>query len=161
MTRISLRGMPLAFTLIAALAGPPASAQAAAPSATPAPPPANPALPAKPVPCDKPAYLVVISTITDPVKITAYREALRDSGLYPALGGFYITSGRPVELLEGSTFGKSTIVVAKFPCAEAARRFWYSEVYQKKIVPLREGAGSFEVAIFDENINLMQPVSRP
>jgi hypothetical protein len=49
-----------------------------------------------PVPCEKPAHLVVISTITDPVKITAYREALRESGLYPALGGFYITSGRPV-----------------------------------------------------------------
>jgi uncharacterized protein (DUF1330 family) len=68
-----------------------------------------PALPEKPVPCEKPAYLVVISTITDPVKIGVYREALRDSGLYPALGGYYITSGRPVEVLEGSTFKTSPI----------------------------------------------------
>jgi uncharacterized protein (DUF1330 family) len=158
MTKIRRRGMHLAIALIAALAGPPVSAQAPAPPATPAPP-AMPALPEKPVPCDKPAYLVVISTITDPVKIGVYREALRDSGLYPALGGYYITSGRPVEVLEGSTFKTSPIVVAKFPCAEAARRFWYSEVYQKKIVPLREGAGSFEVGIFEENINLMRPVN--
>lgn len=150
MTTIRRRGMHLTIALIAALAGPPASAQAPAAPAT---------LPDKPVPCDKPAYLVVISTITDPVKIGRYREALRESGLYPALGGFYITSGRPVEVLEGSTFKTSPIVVAKFPCAEAARRFWYSDVYQKKIVPLREGAGSFEVAIFEENINLMRPVN--
>lgn len=150
MTRIQRRGMHLAIAMVAALAGPPASAQ------TPAPP-ATPALPEKPVPCDKPAYLVVISTITDPVKAGVYRQALQDSGLYPALGGFYITSGRPVEVLEGSTFRTSPIVVAKFPCAEAARRFWYSEIYQKKIIPLREGAGSFEVGIFEERINEMRP----
>jgi uncharacterized protein (DUF1330 family) len=150
MTRIRRRGLHLAIAMIAAMAGSPASAQAPAQ-------PATPALPEKPAPCDKPAYLVVISTITDPVKIGVYREALRDSGLYPALGGYYITSGRPVEVLEGSTFRTSPIVVAKFPCAEAARRFWYSEIYQKKIVPLREGAGSFEVAIFEERINEMRP----
>lgn len=119
--------------------------------------PAEPPPPQRPAACDKPAYLVVVSTITDPAKSRAYVEALRASGLYPALGGFHMTAGKPTELLEGGMFGESPIVIAKFPCVEAARRFWYSDVYQKKIKPLREGAGSFEVAIFEERINEMRP----
>ena len=120
-------------------------------------PASEPALPERPVPCDKPAYLVVIATITDPEKSRAYVNALRAAGLYPALDGFYITSGKSAEVLEGKVLKDSPIVVAKFPCAEAARRFWYSDVYQKKILPLRAGAGTFEVAIFEERIDAMRP----
>lgn len=119
--------------------------------------PADPPLPERPADCDKPAYLVVVSTITDPAKARAYLEALRASGLYPAVGGFHMTAGKPTELLEGRMLGESPIVIAKFPCVEAARRFWHSELYQKKIKPLRKGAGNFEVAIFEERINEMRP----
>lgn len=106
-------------------------------------------LPKMPANCDKPAYLVVIASVTDPVKSRQYVTALQASGLYPALGGFYITAGKSPQVLEGSMFEKSPIVVAKFPCRQAAHDFWYSDIYQKKILPLREGAGTFEVAIFE------------
>lgn len=112
---------------------------------------------APPARCDKPAYLVVIATITDPEKSRRYVEALRASGLYPQWGGGYITSGKSPEVLEGQMFGRTPIVVARFPCMEAARRFWYSETYQKEILPLREGAGTFEVAIFEERLDDMRP----
>jgi uncharacterized protein (DUF1330 family) len=118
---------------------------------------ALPELPELPSSCDKPAYLVVIATITDPIKSRDYVTALKASGLYPALGGFYVTAGKSPQVLEGAMFDKSPIVVAKFPCVAAAQRFWYSDVYQQKILPLREGAGTFEVAIFEERIDLMQP----
>lgn len=110
-----------------------------------------------PFPCEKPAYLVVIATITDPVKSRAYVTALQAAGLYPAFGGFYVTAGKSPQVLEGEMFERSPIVVAKFPCLEAARRFWYSDVYQKEILPLREGAGTFEVALFEERIDSMKP----
>lgn len=115
-------------------------------------------LPERPAPCDKPAYLVVVATsVADPVKTRQYAEALRASGLYPQLGGFYVAVGRSPEVLEGTMFGQSPIVIAKFPCREAIQRFWYSDTYQKEILPLREGAGTFEVAIFEERLDGMQP----
>lgn len=114
-------------------------------------------LPSIPDSCKKPAYLVVAATITDPVKSRDYVNALRESGLYPATGGFYITSGKSSLVLEGSMFANRPIVIAKFPCVEAARLFWFSDLYQKNILPLREGAGTFDVAIFEEEIDLMSP----
>ncbi len=54
-------------------------------------------------------------------------------------------------------FKSRPIVVAKFPCVEAARQFWYSDAYQKDILPLRAGAGTFDVAIFEERIDEMRP----
>lgn len=115
-------------------------------------------LPERPAPCDKPAYLVVVATsVADPVKTRQYAEALRASGLYPQLGGFYVAVGRSPEVLEGKMFGQSPIVIAKFPCREAIQRFWYSDTYQKEILPLREGAGTFEVAMFEERLDGMQP----
>ena len=106
---------------------------------------------------EKPAYLVVVATITDQDKASVYLNALRDAGLYPLHGGYHITSGRSVQVLEGDLFRSNAIVIAKFPCAAAARRFWFSDTYQKQILPLRAGAGTFEVAIFDERIDEMRP----
>jgi uncharacterized protein (DUF1330 family) len=110
-----------------------------------------------PAACERPAYLVVVATITDPVKSRRYVEALRASGLYPSTGGSYITSGKSPEVLEGEMFREKPIVIARFPCAEAARRFWHSETYQREIMPLRDGAGTFEVAIFEERLDDMRP----
>lgn len=137
---------------LAALAAPNGVAADVTADARPAAP-----LPEHPAACDRPAYLVVVATITDPEKSRRYVEALRASGLYPRLGGGYIMAGKSPEVLEGQMFGRTPIVVARFPCREAARRFWYSETYQKEIMPLREGAGSFEVAIFEERIDDMKP----
>jgi uncharacterized protein (DUF1330 family) len=113
-------------------------------------------LPKLPENCNRPAYLVVVATISDPIKSRVYVDALRASGLYPALEGFYITFGQSPLVLEGSMFKERPIVIAKFPCSEAAQRFWYSDMYQKSILPLRDGAGVFDVAIFEERLDSMQ-----
>lgn len=107
--------------------------------------------------CEKPAYLVVVATITDPGKARGYLDALRAAGLYPLHAGFHITSGKSANVLEGEMFKSRPIVVAKFPCVEAARQFWYSDTYQKNVLPLRVGAGTFDVAIFEERIDEMRP----
>jgi uncharacterized protein (DUF1330 family) len=94
-----------------------------------------------------PVYLVVIGTVTDPVRMGAYAKALAESGLYPKHGGHYLALGQPVTDLENWPTGQSC-VVAQFPDKEAAEAFWRSDQYQNDIKPLRDGAGTFHVGLF-------------
>ncbi|WP_448581599.1 DUF1330 domain-containing protein [Thermaurantiacus sp.] len=93
------------------------------------------------------AYLVVTATVTDGAKMAAYNRALLDSGLYPRHGGRYVLVGRPVADLEA--WDGRAVVVAEFPSVEAAKAFWNDPDYQEKVKPLRAGAGTFHVAIFE------------
>jgi uncharacterized protein (DUF1330 family) len=92
------------------------------------------------------AFLVVTADVTDPRKLGAYTRALAASGLYEKYGGRYITLGRPSADLEA--WDGRAIVVAEFPSAEAAQAFWNDPVYQLEVKPLREGAGTFHIALF-------------
>lgn len=95
---------------------------------------------------ERPHYLVVTATVTDPARMQSYNAKLRETGLYAAHGGRYVLIGRPVATLEN--WDGRAIVVAEFPSREAAEAFWWSDTYQQAVKPLREGAGSFHVAIF-------------
>ena len=99
--------------------------------------------------CKKPAYMVVESYITDPDKLKEYGKALRASNLYPENQGYYIVVGRPAEVFEGGYAENRTLIVAKFPCLAKAKEFWYSDKYEK-LKPLREGAGTFNVQVYEE-----------
>ncbi len=100
-----------------------------------------------------PVYMLVIGQIKDREKMAAYQAALMESGLYPQHGGHYIAVGRPVEMFEGEWPDDQGMVIAKFPSLSHARAFWSSDTYQKKIKPLREGAGSFNVSVFPEFVS--------
>lgn len=97
---------------------------------------------------DKPAFLLVTARVTDRAKMAAYAQALAESGLYEAHGGAYEFVGAPVNRLEGWPDGVSA-VLARFPSRTAAESFWFSAKYQDDIKPLRRGAGTFQVAIFE------------
>lgn len=92
-------------------------------------------------------YLVVTAVVTDTAKMGAYVQALAESGLYARHGGRYLVVGQPSAELED--WDGRRVVVAEFPSREAAEAFWWSETYQEKVRPLRDGAGEFHVAIFD------------
>ncbi len=77
----------------------------------------------------------------------SYGEALRESGLYPRLEGFYLLAGRPLEVFEGDWTERDMALVAEFPCLEAARAFYWSKAYQE-IIPLRAGAGDFFLGVW-------------
>jgi 2-iminobutanoate/2-iminopropanoate deaminase len=77
----------------------------------------------------------------------SYGEALRDSNLYANLDGFYLLSGRPLEVFEGDWTARDMALVAEFPCLEAARAFYWSKAYQD-IIPLRAGAGDFFLGVW-------------
>jgi uncharacterized protein (DUF1330 family) len=94
-----------------------------------------------------PAYLLVTATVSDPARLAVYNQALAASGLYPRHGGRYIFLGRAAENLEN--WDGKAVVCAEFPDLAAAHAFWNSAEYQNDIKPLREGAGTFHVAIFE------------
>jgi|GEM_PF-4850101 len=101
------------------------------------------------VACDKPVYLVVWIENLDRSKSRAYGEALRASKIVSRHGGEYKAVGPPVVMLEGNWPADRGFVVEQYPCLEAIKTMWYSQEYQKKLVPLRAGSGDYTVAVFD------------
>ena len=49
-------------------------------------------------------------------------------------------------MFEGDPPPGRGVIIARFPCLQAAKDFWYSNAYQA-IRPLREGAAEFEVIV--------------
>lgn len=98
---------------------------------------------------DRPVFMLVIAAVTDREALMAYSRALGQSGLYDAHGGYYASIGRPVSVFEGDWGAGDSVVIAKFPSRAAAEAFWHSDVYTNAIKPLRAGAGTFRVALFD------------
>jgi uncharacterized protein (DUF1330 family) len=96
---------------------------------------------------DGPVMMIVLATVSNPAKLGAYSKALAESGLYEKHQGYYAGIGRPVDSFEGAWGETEALVVARFPSLEAARSFWFSDAYQNKIKPLREGAGDFRVVV--------------
>lgn len=99
--------------------------------------------------CDKPVFMVVQGKNKDREKYRKYGEALRDSGIYPETGGYYMAELSPVEMFEGKWAEENFQVIVRFPCHQAARDMWFSDKYEA-IKPLREGAGDVVVGIFPE-----------
>ena len=95
--------------------------------------------------------MLVIAEVADAKQLAAYQGELMASGLYPENGGEYLVKGRPLEMFEEEWPSNQALVIARFPSAEHARKFWYSDAYQNDIKPLREGAGRFTVALFEED----------
>lgn len=103
--------------------------------------------------CTDPVLMVASGPISDagfpaPQDRPGYGQALRASGVYDRFDGFYLAGGAPLEVFEGA-FERELFLVAEFPCREAARHWFHSVDYQT-IIPLRDGAGDFRLAIWDK-----------
>ncbi len=97
--------------------------------------------------CNKPVRMLVYGDIFDRAKFGAYGRALAESGLYPESGGYYEAISPALEVFEGDPPDSRGVIIVRFPCAEAAQRFWYSDAYQSEIRPLRDGIAEFEVLL--------------
>jgi uncharacterized protein (DUF1330 family) len=95
--------------------------------------------------CDSPVLMMVLGTIEDREPLRVYTEALSRLPTYPEQQGYYLMT-RPLEIFEGEWPGDRLFVVAHFPCAAAARGFWFSEDYQG-IRALRAGTGPISVSL--------------
>lgn len=103
---------------------------------------------ARPITAAMPAYLLVTAQVSVPAAMARYAAALAASGLYARHGGSYLFIGKPATELEDWPPGASA-VCATFPTRAAAEAFWADAQYQDEIKPLRAGAGTFHVAIFE------------
>lgn len=106
-----------------------------------------------------PAYLLVLAAVTDRAKMADYGRKLAELQLYARYGGFYRFIGPAAEPLEDWT-GQSA-VCAQFPSREAALAFWHSPEYQNLVKPIRDGAGAFHVALFDDAPAIPGQAPRP
>lgn len=100
----------------------------------------------------KPVYMVVAGITRDRTRMAEYTHALLESGLYPAHGGYYINTPRPLEVFEGSPDPEFVTLIVRFPSLDHARQFWNSPVYQQRIRPLRTNpdAGDYSVTVYAE-----------
>lgn len=141
-----VRLLPAALIAIA----PPVAAKAAPPAAA-ALPATAPALNADV--CDgKPVIMVVRGPVHDRARLARYAAAIRASGLYPILGGYYLNAPRAVAVFEGAPAANDSLLMVRFPCLAHARAFWYSRAYQEQVMPVRRDpdAGTFTVTVYPE-----------
>lgn len=93
------------------------------------------------------AYLFITLKILDKAQFLVYAEAAR--GIAPKYGGKYLSTGRPLDVLEGDGV-TLPIVLTEWPSADHIRQFWTSEEYQEAI-KLRVGAVDVQATIFEGN----------
>lgn len=103
--------------------------------------------------CDASVYMVVEGLTLDRERMGEYAAAIAQSEIYQKLGGYYVTSPRPVEVFEGDIAPNYVNLTVRFPCIENARAFWNSRVYQEEIIGIRTReppAGDYTVTIYNE-----------
>ncbi len=102
--------------------------------------------------CDSPVNMMIISKVTDEEKYDEYRKAVVDINLIGKLGGQIVAVGAggdvTPEMLEGKWPNNLFNYIIRWPCAKAAKDFWYSDGYQNKALPIRKDAGDFTIALF-------------
>jgi uncharacterized protein (DUF1330 family) len=96
--------------------------------------------------CLKPVRMLVFGEVRDRKAFGAYARALAQSGLYARNGGYYEATSPAIDVFEGEPPEGRGVIIARFPCAEAARRFWNSDEY-REIRKLREEIADFEVLL--------------
>jgi len=97
--------------------------------------------------CDAPVLMMVLGDIEDREPLRRYSAELAKLSTYPEQQGYYIM-GRPFEVFEGTWPDDRLFVIAHFPCAAAARGFWFSDDYQG-IRELRAGMGPLSVSLHE------------
>lgn len=102
--------------------------------------------------CDKPVDMVILSIVHDVERYQAYRASFIELGTLEEFGGRVISVGTRLEfepeILEGAWPDDRHSFVIRWPCAAAAHEFWNSEIYQTQQLPLRVGAGHYDIALF-------------
>ncbi len=96
--------------------------------------------------CDKSVRMLVYGEIEDRTAFGAYGRAVAESGLYARANAYYEAMTPPLEVFEGEPPPERGVIIARFPCIEAAREFWHSDIYAD-IRPLRDGIARFEVLL--------------
>lgn len=91
------------------------------------------------------AYLIADIQVTDPASYDQYRPLAAAS--VARFGGRFVVRGGKIDLLEGAP-EPERIVVIEFPDADAARRWYRSDEYQKAL-KIRQSASRGRVFLVE------------
>lgn len=103
--------------------------------------------------CDNEPVVMVVNGVTfDRPQMQAYGKAIADNGIYKVLRGYYLNMPLPIAVFEGDVPKNYTTLIVRFPCLAHAKAFWYSDVYQNVIKPMRTktNAGEYTVTVYKE-----------
>jgi uncharacterized protein (DUF1330 family) len=93
-------------------------------------------------------YMVIEGTGTDQERMDQYRDIIlpmmREGGAY------YVAFelGGNVRVLAGE-WSEGIFAISRWPSRAHAEEFWFSDRYQKTAIPMRNGAGRFDVQIVE------------
>lgn len=91
-----------------------------------------------------PTLMIIEGSAEDQDAMDQYRDIILP--MMKRLRAYYTVFelGGSIEVLSGD-WDEAIFAISRWPSAEAARRFWLDETYQKKAIPLRLGHSAFQV----------------
>lgn len=93
-------------------------------------------------------YMVIEGTGTDQARMDQYRDIILP--MMRERGAYYVAFqlGGDVRVLAGQ-WSDGIFAISRWPSRTHAEDFWYSDRYQNTAIPLRTGAGRFDVQIVE------------
>lgn len=104
--------------------------------------------------CSRPAHLLAMggaehfAALPEDAKAGLRRYGADVPALMAAHGGRFLARGPALAVIEGDWPEWKNLVVSEWPCLEAAQNFWRSDVYRKDLLPLRQKASVFRIALY-------------
>ena len=94
------------------------------------------------------AYLIALCEVTN--RNENFMEyAKRSAEITAKYGGKYIVRGPAAEVIKGELFNGKAMIITEFPSLDDYYKFFNDEEYQGEVVPLREGTGNYEFAVYE------------
>jgi len=99
-------------------------------------------------PAQPPTLMLIEGSAGDQAAMDRYRDIILP--MMKSLGAYYIVFelGGDVEVLSGD-WDEAIFAVSRWPSADAARAFWFSDMYQYDAIPLRLHISAFQVVTMD------------
>ena len=94
------------------------------------------------------AYMLAVCDITN-MKPSMKEYAEKSAVLVKKHGGKYLLRGPQVENYEGEVLDGKFIVLTEFPSMADIKAFIDGDEYQKETKHLREGTGTYHVALYE------------
>ncbi len=99
--------------------------------------------------CTSTAFVVGMYTVRDPEQYAVYARALSASGLAPSFGMTIPFGARPPLKVSGGAWPEATTFnLTRWPCIDAFATFFLGDEYQNEILPLRDGAATYNLTEF-------------
>jgi uncharacterized protein (DUF1330 family) len=96
------------------------------------------------------AYLVAVCEVTN-ANDNFKEYSKRSAQILAKYGGKYIVRGRAAQVIKGGLFNGKVVIITEFPSLDDFNRFFNDKEYQDEVVPLREGTGNYEFAVYESD----------